>query len=85
VVFSAETGSWETIVSCWAAVIMLASTRNWRFFGKLERCHGRLYRRSYVLNVSERPVHHGIPESVRHFGGITKLDVNGWELRKHAT
>jgi hypothetical protein len=27
--------------------------------------------KSYVLDVSQRPVHHGISESVRHIEGIT--------------
>jgi hypothetical protein len=32
--FSAETGSWEMMVSCCAEVMMPASTRNWRFYDR---------------------------------------------------
>jgi hypothetical protein len=61
------------MVSCWADVMMLASTRNCRFCVLLEGPHTALHGESHVLDVSKRPVHHGISEAVRHVEYITTL------------
>tara|TARA_R110002003_G_scaffold118_1_gene10531 strand:- start:17141 stop:17407 length:267 start_codon:yes stop_codon:yes gene_type:complete len=53
--FSAETGSWEMMVSCCPEVMMPASTRNWRFYDRSGCCiRVLLERRTFLMSPRDR-------------------------------
>jgi hypothetical protein len=74
--FSADTGSCETMVSCWAEVMVPASTRNWRFCRSSEMPSRGCELKTCVLDVPKGPVHHGISEAVGHDGLFAVHDVS---------
>jgi hypothetical protein len=82
VLFSAETGSCDAIVSCCAEVMTLDSTRNSRFCTHCQhQATVRSLGEAYVLYVAKRSVDHRISEAVRHDDGISGMEID-WDAQK---